>query len=737
MRVTMIKTDGEFSNFIKSQNLPAHSEEKLIETTKRILQRTDLLDGGASSNCQLVVGQVQSGKTMSFTALIALAHENGFPLVIVLAGTKNILLNQTADRLKKDLKADGDGGANPWIIERKLSRAKRRENAINIMKSLSIWTESRAPNLFKPTVVITCLKNRESIDEVIHILESLKGRFNINNYPVLIVDDEGDQAGLNLLHMEDKESPIYAAIKRMRLALQRHSYVMYTATPQGPLLIGIEDTLSPKYVTILEAGRDYLGGEDLFYDKSFFVKYIPNTETQAIFDNDQSAPIPNSLKEALSFYLLALYIAQKRSLPKPISMLVHPHAKISSHLKHFHWVNSVLESWQTILQDKSEPLYQSEKEKFFIPAQKELEKTYNFPRDWNLDAALEELRWWISKVQVRVVNSKKDEITPDEWKSYAGWIVIGGNSLERGFTIENLAVTFMPRSIGVGNVDVIQQRGRFFGYKRSYQDLLRGWFFQDNAQAYVDYVMHEKSIRKELEKIDNSKGKLSDWRRKFLLDPQYNPVRRQVISMGIFHKSLSTFKQQTLFDPKLQVDKAVFLERIYSLCTKLDPMNNDHRTNFRNFISEVDLSDALELLADWPMAPSNKAELSDIVWALRVIADEKEIQKACIILMDWNPKTQTQYVRERSMLRFKANPELTPDEQRIATLWQGPTPRSGGNYPGDSEMFLKNFLTIQVHRVKPIYEKISKPDVVALGLIVPNRNQGILGQLFKPGEREH
>lgn len=53
---------------------------------------------------------------------------------------------------------------------------------------------------------------------------------------------------------------------------------MYTATPQGPLLIGIEDTLSPKYVTLLEAGADYLGGEDLFYEKSSFVRYIPNTE---------------------------------------------------------------------------------------------------------------------------------------------------------------------------------------------------------------------------------------------------------------------------------------------------------------------------------------------------------------------------------------------------------------------------------------------------------------------------
>ncbi len=731
----MIKVGGEFANFIRRQNLPEDSEKKLIETTKTILQRTDLLDGENSSNCQLVVGQVQSGKTMSFTALIALAHDNGFPLTIVLAGTKNILLNQTSDRLRKDLKADGDGGANPWIIERKLTRAKRRENTANISKSLSIWTESQAPDLFKPTVVITCLKNRESIDEVVHILESLKGRFCISDYPVLIVDDEGDQAGLNLLHMEDKESPIYAAIKRMRQALEKHSYVMYTATPQGPLLLAIEDTLSPKYVTLLEAGKDYLGGEELFYDKSAFVKYIPNTETQAIFDNDQSASVPQSLKKALAFYLLTLYVAQKRSLPKPLSMLVHPHAKINSHLKHFTWVSSVLESWQTILQDQSESIYQSEKEKFFIPAEQELGKTYKFPQDWNLDAALEELRWWISKVQVRVVNSKRDEITPDEWKSYAGWIVIGGNSLERGFTIENLAVTFMPRSIGVGNVDVIQQRGRFFGYKRSYQDLLRGWFFQDTAQAYFDYILHEKSIRGELEKIDRAKEKLSDWRRRFLLDPQYNPVRKQVISIGIFHRSLSTFKQQTLFNPILQTKKALFLERIYSLCQDPQPMSNDHRNNFRNYSCEINLNDALELLADWPMAPDNRAELSDMVWALRVIADEREIQRASIVLMDWDPKTKTQYVRDRSMLRFKANPQLSPDEQRIATLWQGPTPKSGGNYPGDSEMFIKDSLSIQVHRVRPIYEKTKRPDVVALGLIVPNSKNGILGQLFKVGDK--
>lgn len=727
----MIREGIEFSNFIKRQGLPQNSENKLIETTKRILNRTDLLGGEASSNCQLVVGQVQSGKTMSFTALVALAHDNGFPIVVVLAGTKNILLSQTADRLRKDLKADGDGGANPWVILKKLTKGKRRENSANVQKILSIWTEKKAPDFFKPTVVITCLKNRESIEEVIYVLNSLRGRFDVNDFPVLIVDDEGDQAGLNLHHATDEESPIYAAIKKLRNSLARHSYVMYTATPQGPLLISIEDTLSPKYVTLLEAGSDYLGGEDLFYEKSPFVKYIPNIETAQIFDTEKSSPIPPSLKKSVAFFLLALFVAQKRSWPKPISMLVHPHSKISSHLKHAMWVNNLLESWSTILQDQAENLYQVEKEKYFIPAEAELGKTYKFPKDWDLDIVLEELRWWISKIQVRVVNSKRDEITPDEWKAFAGWIVIGGNSLERGFTIENLAVTYMPRSTGVGNVDVIQQRGRFFGYKKSYQDLLRGWFFQDKAQAYFDYVLHEKSIRGELEKIDRGNGKLSDWRRRFLLDPAYNPVRKQVISMGIFHKSISKFKQQSLFHPQLQTGKEAFIERLYSLRSDFQPMPNDPRTHNRNYFSSITVEEALELLADWPMAPDNRAELSDIVWALRVIVDEGEIENSHLILMDWNSSGKNQYVRERSMLKFKANPDLSPEEQRINNLWQGPTISLGKSYPGDAEMFIKDSISIQVHRVLPIYEKEKRPDVVALGLIVPTKTRGILGQLFK------
>lgn len=79
----------------------------------------------------------------------------------------------------------------------------------------------------------------------------------------MIIDDEADQASLNGYayknsknHSENWEddaefTSTYRAILKLRSILPNHSYVQYTATPQGPLLISLLDLLSPKYHTVL------------------------------------------------------------------------------------------------------------------------------------------------------------------------------------------------------------------------------------------------------------------------------------------------------------------------------------------------------------------------------------------------------------------------------------------------------------------------------------------------------
>lgn len=718
-----MKIGSEFLNFVDRQNLNEESKQILVETTKKILVRTNLLGKEIVSNCQLVVGEVQSGKTMSFTALTALAHENGFPLVIVLAGTKDQLLSQTAERLKRDLRAEGNGGPNPWIMVVKPKKRDRDINIKSLHRSLNIWNQSEAPPEFKPTAVISILKNRTSLDEVTEIVTALNQLMSLNKYPVLIIDDEGDQAGLNLKWATDEESTIYAAIGRLRQSLVRHSYVMYTATPQGPLLINIQDTLSPKFVTLLKSGSEYLGGEDLFITDSDFIKEIPDWENSIVFDTSTNSPPPESLKSSLAYYLIALCLAQKRSNPKPISMLIHPSAKKSLHAAYENWVINILGSWEMVLRNSSELTFTNLIDKYFIPAENELKKTVELPQDWNLPEVLKNLPWWIKSIEVRIINTDKNDINPREWLSRPGWILIGGNKLERGFTIENLAVTYMPRSTGVGNVDVIQQRGRFFGYKRRYKDLLRGWFFDDHIQAYISYVEHEKSIRKQLGIVDQKGEELSAWRRRFLLDPAYQPVRSQIISLNINHKRLSLFKQHQLFDPALSSQAENFFEKIYSLVKNEVKFPEDNRTDRTHYYVSINFQQGLELLADWPMSPENRVELDDMIWALQSLQPADQPSNTIIAMMDWDPYLRTQHVRDRSMLKKTADKAKSPATQLIANIFQGPDLPA---FPGDSAITLSDTMTIQVHKIRPFYEKTPHGVVAALGLILPRNTKGFI-----------
>lgn len=105
----------EAIELLRHKRLPDDGAAAILESAALILGRC-LPPGGANGQrTGLVVGHVQSGKTLSFTTVIALARDNGIPLVIVAAGTKNPLLTQTVDRLLSDLRVNGIPGPPRWI----------------------------------------------------------------------------------------------------------------------------------------------------------------------------------------------------------------------------------------------------------------------------------------------------------------------------------------------------------------------------------------------------------------------------------------------------------------------------------------------------------------------------------------------------------------------------------------------------------------------------------------------
>ena len=224
-----------------SQKLDADEIEVLKKETSEILSycsNPHLAEVQSVTN--LVVGYVQSGKTMSFTTLSAMAVDNGFRMIIYFAGTKNNLLDQTTKRLRKDLMSTGQN-----MQYYKLHENPNRHDVQRIDNELKIQR-------VKPVILVTVLKNAQHINELADILCSQQLQNTLAKQGVLIIDDEADQASLNgyayknskAEEWEDDEyTATYSSILRLKSKLPNHSYIQYTATPQGPLLINIVDLL--------------------------------------------------------------------------------------------------------------------------------------------------------------------------------------------------------------------------------------------------------------------------------------------------------------------------------------------------------------------------------------------------------------------------------------------------------------------------------------------------------------
>jgi hypothetical protein len=71
-------------------------------------------------------------------------------------------------------------------------------------------------------------------------------------------------------------------------------------------------------------------------------------------------------------------------------------------------------------------------------------------------------------------------------------VVIGGNTLSRGLTLEGLVVSYFARAANA--YDTLLQMGRWFGYRRGYQDLPRIWI----SETLEEWFRHLATVEAEL-----------------------------------------------------------------------------------------------------------------------------------------------------------------------------------------------------------------------------------------------
>ena len=249
---------------------------------------------------------------------------------------------------------------------------------------------------------------------------------------------------------------------------------------------------------------------------------------------------PESLREALAALLCQIVLVRHyrddvlqeplRSSDEPVcvTMLLNPASGIADHEMWRELADTVLDAWNLRLADPHDLATQRMIAAFIQPAWTSLRLSLQeagmgltvpeHPSESDV-LRLAELIPYVERRTINSVTARAGVKLPEdqEWNQQVAWLFVGGDILGRGQTLVNLMTTYMPRAAGMGAIDTIQQRGRFYGYHAAYRPMIRGWFEPDTLGLYRQAARSEGTLLSSLSDLDQSGSPLSDWTRALLL----------------------------------------------------------------------------------------------------------------------------------------------------------------------------------------------------------------------------
>ena len=664
----------------------------------------------------LIVGNIQSGKTLSFATVTALARDNRYQLVIIITGTAKILNSQSVKRLTTLLRI-GSRRDFAWQMLRNPGLHSLQIQKINAV--LQDWKLPTNSGLKQQTLIITVLKHAGRLRSLARLLENL----DLRGVPALVIDDEADQAGLNTAAKQESKSPTYRELRNIRNTLPHHTYLGYTATPQAPLLINIMDVLSAKFAKVLTPGAEYTGGKQFFEYHPSLIRTIPDTQVPS--KNNPLNTTPESMIDALRLFFIGVAAG---ILPNPSSqreagnrsMLIHPSRLTAQHTTFIGWVQSLKASWTRLLESEDLADNQDKEDLIldFRQAYDDLKQTK--PDIPTFDQILPVLRQAIMRTDIYEINQRPSnqftgfEDIDEFWGNNYSYILVGGQSLERGFTIEGLTVTYMPRSIGTGQADTIQQRARFYGYNNKHLGYCRVYLDAAARDAYQGYIDHEDQLRDSLAKHAAAGKPLNEWRRAFFLDASLKPTRDNVLDIDYTRGAKANIPYAAMppiySTEDLNINRQLIEEFISGLQLQSEdqyshlPSSQKHKVA-RNIRTQEVFENLIVPL-----------RINDHVDSWNYLQIRLQIQR----FLESNPEAFCTVYRMRPGA-LEVERSLRPESDKIEAF-QGANPSTG--YEGDRSIFDQNILTIQIHRYSKIRDQNGNTlatDVCQVAVILPEQ----------------
>ncbi len=478
----------------------------------------------------MVVGHVQSGKTANYTGLICKAADVGYRLIIVIAGIHNNLRNQTQCRIDEGF-IGRDTGRLAHMSTREKSKIigvaefDDKFTPVSLTNTIRDFNKTTATSntsqiaSYAVPVVLVIKKNTHTLKNLTEWLRehSANHSSEMVDQPMLLIDDEADNASINVKYGKNEVSQINGQIRELIGLFRRSCYVGYTATPFANIFIDPEqdealeqEDLFPRdFIIGLDAPNNYFGPREVFLDG------LPDDEEpvylRSIVDNEDVLPIrhkkdddlmsiPSSMIEALRAFLVARTIRDLRGQgDQHASMLINAsrftriQGLIRNRLQEA--LDSIRNSIRINASLGERGLLDPE-----IAALRDVwaEEYYEAWSDWS--EIQERMLSAISGARVVEVNGRVNELDYSVGGDRGLTVIaVGGFSLSRGLTLEGLTVSYFLRNSMM--YDTLMQMGRWFGYRRNYQDLCRIWMPPQAIGWYAHIAEATEELHEELRRM--------------------------------------------------------------------------------------------------------------------------------------------------------------------------------------------------------------------------------------------
>lgn len=517
----------------------------------------DPQSGDAFQRRGLVLGDVQSGKTANYTAICNKAADTGYRVIIILAGMMENLRLQTQQRLD----AEFSGRMSQYLLDPKseienipigagkYGQEKRIETFTSVTKDFD-KNILRALNLslhsVNSTVLFVIKKNKSILNNLVKWLKSnnLDARGAIN-LPMLLIDDEADNASVNTKKDDEDPTAINDAIRRLLKLFRQASYLGITATPYANIFINPDtvtemqgDDLFPRnFVYLLEPPTDYIGAENIFGVEAKFAdaleklypqemdEYFPFKHRKELVVDD----LPPSMKEAMAYFLLGNGLRDVRGdSKKHRSMMIH----VSRFTNVQNQISGLAHKWiEEMRSDLQNFSALSEIESDIIPNIAFLKAVWEKHKLSEKAGSKEEPMPWhrflskflfkaVAPVVVRSVNQNSSSTRLDYYNHEDDGlrvIAIGGNSLSRGLTLEGLFVSYFYRRSQM--YDTLLQMGRWFGYRFGYDDLFKIWISIEAIDWYGYITAAAEELKLEIKAMKDANQTPMEFGLKVRQDP--------------------------------------------------------------------------------------------------------------------------------------------------------------------------------------------------------------------------